>query len=96
MTVLLVCSALALLAWLGVLLAPHQAHRLREWLDADAEAPVDLSAVTVSDYVQELDLRRGVLSRRFRIEDAQGRRTDRKSTRLNSSHEVPSRMPSSA
>ena len=47
MTVLLVCSALALLAWLGVLLAPHQAHRLREWLDADAQAPADLSAVTV-------------------------------------------------
>jgi hopene-associated glycosyltransferase HpnB len=47
MTVLLVCSALALLAWLGVLVAPHQAHRLREWLDADAEAPDDLSAVTV-------------------------------------------------
>ena len=36
---------------------------------------LDLSALTVSDYVQELDLRRGVLSRRFRIEDEQGRRT---------------------
>jgi hopene-associated glycosyltransferase HpnB len=47
MTVLVVCSALALLAWLGVLVAPHQAHRLREWLDADADAPADLSAVTV-------------------------------------------------
>ena len=47
MTLLLVCSALALLAWLGVLVAPQQAHRLREWLDADAEAPADLSAVTV-------------------------------------------------
>ena len=47
MTALLVCSALALLAWLGVLLAPHQAHRLREWLDADIDAPADLSAVTV-------------------------------------------------
>ncbi len=47
MTVLLVCSALALLAWLGVLVAPHQAHRLREWLDADAQASADLSAVTV-------------------------------------------------
>jgi hopene-associated glycosyltransferase HpnB len=47
MTVLVVCSALALLAWLGVLLAPHQAHRLREWLDADAGAPADLSTVTV-------------------------------------------------
>ena len=47
MTVLLVCSALALLAWLGVLVAPHQAHRLHEWLDADAHAPTDLTAVTV-------------------------------------------------
>ena len=36
---------------------------------------LDLSSVTVSDYVQELDLRRGVLTRRFRVEDAQGRRT---------------------
>jgi trehalose/maltose hydrolase-like predicted phosphorylase len=36
---------------------------------------LDLSAVTVSDYVQELDLRRGVLTRRFRIEDDGGRRT---------------------
>ena len=36
---------------------------------------LDLSSLTVSDYVQELDLRRGVLTRRFRIEDAEGRRT---------------------
>jgi trehalose/maltose hydrolase-like predicted phosphorylase len=36
---------------------------------------LDLSAVAVSDYVQELDLRRGVLTRRFRIEDGEGRRT---------------------
>jgi trehalose/maltose hydrolase-like predicted phosphorylase len=36
---------------------------------------LDLSAVSVADYVQELDLRRGVLTRRFRIEDAEGRRT---------------------
>ncbi len=47
MTALLVCSALALLAWVGVLIAPQQAHRLREWLDADVEAPTNLSAVTV-------------------------------------------------
>jgi trehalose/maltose hydrolase-like predicted phosphorylase len=32
-------------------------------------------AATVSDYVQELDLRRGVLTRRFRCTDAEGRRT---------------------
>jgi trehalose/maltose hydrolase-like predicted phosphorylase len=38
-----------------------------EWLD--------LTAMTVTDYVQELDLRRGVLTRRFRCEDAAGRRT---------------------
>jgi trehalose/maltose hydrolase-like predicted phosphorylase len=30
---------------------------------------LDLAAGTVTDYVQELDLRRGVLTRRFRIED---------------------------
>jgi trehalose/maltose hydrolase-like predicted phosphorylase len=36
---------------------------------------LDLSTLTVTDYVQELDLRRGVLTRRFRIEDARGRRT---------------------
>jgi trehalose/maltose hydrolase-like predicted phosphorylase len=36
---------------------------------------LDLSAGSVTDYVQELDLRRGVLTRRFRIEDDGGRRT---------------------
>ena len=36
---------------------------------------LDLGAVTVTGYVQELDLRRGVLTRRFRIEDGEGRRT---------------------
>lgn len=38
-----------------------------EWLDADAMA--------VSDYVQELDLRRGVLVRRLTVTDDSGRRT---------------------
>jgi trehalose/maltose hydrolase-like predicted phosphorylase len=33
------------------------------------------STTTISDYVQELDLRRGVLTRRFCYTDAQGRRT---------------------
>jgi trehalose/maltose hydrolase-like predicted phosphorylase len=36
---------------------------------------LDLAALTVTDYVQELDIRRGVLTRRFRVEDDQGRRT---------------------
>ena len=36
---------------------------------------VDLATVGVQDYVQELDLRRAVLSRRFRFTDAAGRRT---------------------
>jgi trehalose/maltose hydrolase-like predicted phosphorylase len=36
---------------------------------------LDLAELTVTDYVQELDLRRGVLTRRFRVEDATGRRT---------------------
>jgi hopene-associated glycosyltransferase HpnB len=47
MTWLLAGSALALLAWLGVLLAPHQPHRVRERLEADPAAPDDLSSVTV-------------------------------------------------
>jgi trehalose/maltose hydrolase-like predicted phosphorylase len=41
-----------------------------------------LADATVSDYVQELDLRRGVLSRRFRVEDGSGRRTAVASRRL--------------
>jgi trehalose/maltose hydrolase-like predicted phosphorylase len=36
---------------------------------------LDLDRLAVTGYVQELDLRRGVLSRRFLVEDAQGRRT---------------------
>jgi hopene-associated glycosyltransferase HpnB len=47
MTWLIACSALALLAWLGVLLAPHQPHRLRERLEADPDAASDLGAVSV-------------------------------------------------
>jgi trehalose/maltose hydrolase-like predicted phosphorylase len=43
---------------------------------------LDLSAGTVSEYVQELDLRRGVLTRRFRVEDAEGRRTSVAQRRL--------------
>ena len=35
----------------------------------------DVDSMAVSDYVQELDLRRGVLTRRFRITDEGGRRT---------------------
>jgi hopene-associated glycosyltransferase HpnB len=46
-TVLLISCALALLAWVGVLLAPHQAHRLRERLEVDPHAPDDLSSVAV-------------------------------------------------
>jgi hopene-associated glycosyltransferase HpnB len=47
MTLALVGSALALLAWLAVLVAPHQPHRIRERLEADAAASDDLHAVTV-------------------------------------------------
>ena len=36
---------------------------------------LDLGRVSVTDYVQELDLRRGILTRRFRIEDDRGRLT---------------------
>ncbi len=48
MTVLLaVLCSLALLAWVGVLLAPHQPHCTRERLEADPAAPDDLKSVTV-------------------------------------------------
>jgi trehalose/maltose hydrolase-like predicted phosphorylase len=41
----------------------------------DDGAWLDVRAAQVQDYVQELDLRRGVLSRRFRVTDDSGRRT---------------------
>lgn len=47
MTVLVYLCAFALVAWLGVLVAPRQPHRTRERLEADAGAPDDLSDVTV-------------------------------------------------
>jgi hopene-associated glycosyltransferase HpnB len=47
MSFLLVGSAIALLAWLGVLLAPVRAHRVRERLEADPAVPRDLTGVTV-------------------------------------------------
>jgi hopene-associated glycosyltransferase HpnB len=46
-TVLVDLSLFALVAWLGVLVAPRQAHRTRERLEADATAPDDLRDVTV-------------------------------------------------
>ena len=48
MTLLLVGSAFALLAWLCVLAAPHQPHRVRERLEAKPELDgfADLSSVT--------------------------------------------------
>ena len=36
---------------------------------------IDVGTATITDYVQELDLRRGVLTRRFRCTDAAGHRT---------------------
>ena len=32
-------------------------------------------SATIRDYVQELDIRRGILTRRFRVQDSEGRRT---------------------
>ncbi|HSC14045.1 MAG TPA: glycosyltransferase [Gammaproteobacteria bacterium] len=46
MTVLLACSALALLAWLCVLVLPHQPHRVRERLEAASGGSDDLGGVT--------------------------------------------------
>jgi hopene-associated glycosyltransferase HpnB len=47
MSVLLAGSAFALLAWLCVLVLPHQPHRVRERLEAAAHGSSDLSGVTV-------------------------------------------------
>jgi hopene-associated glycosyltransferase HpnB len=47
MTFLLAGSALALLAWLAVLFAPHAPHRVREQLEPAAQADADLRTVTV-------------------------------------------------
>jgi len=46
MILLLAGSAFALLAWLCVLLAPHQPHRVRERLEADESVADDLRDVT--------------------------------------------------
>jgi hopene-associated glycosyltransferase HpnB len=46
-TALFVACAFALLAWVGVLVAPNQAWRTRERLEADPAADDDLSAVAV-------------------------------------------------
>ena len=46
MTLLFVASALALVAWLCVLVAPHQPHRVRERLEAQAAGSDDLGDVT--------------------------------------------------
>jgi hopene-associated glycosyltransferase HpnB len=46
-TVLLAVCSLALLAWVGVLVAPSQAHRVRERLEADPAVSDDLSSVAV-------------------------------------------------
>lgn len=47
MTLLLAGSALALLAWACVLLAPHAPHRVRERLEPGPERDADLATVTV-------------------------------------------------
>jgi hopene-associated glycosyltransferase HpnB len=47
MSLVLAGSAFALLAWLCVLLAPHQPHRVRERLESAADRSADLGDVTV-------------------------------------------------
>ncbi|HEY9181733.1 MAG TPA: glycosyltransferase [Gammaproteobacteria bacterium] len=47
MTVLLAFTGFALVAWIAVLVAPAQAHRTRERLEADPAAPDDLASVAV-------------------------------------------------
>jgi hopene-associated glycosyltransferase HpnB len=46
MSLLLACSGFALLAWLGLLLSPHQPHRVRERLEPQPGG-ADLSGITV-------------------------------------------------
>ncbi|MGZ4695264.1 MAG: hypothetical protein ACXWA3_16715, partial [Acidimicrobiales bacterium] len=45
------------------------------WFRVEDDDWVRVAEDTVTDYVQELDLRGGVLTRQFRVEDARGRRT---------------------
>ena len=47
MTALIAVCMFALLAWVGVLVAPHQPHRTRERLEADPTAEDDCASVTV-------------------------------------------------
>jgi hopene-associated glycosyltransferase HpnB len=46
-TILFVLTTFALIAWVGVLLAPSQAYRTRERIEPDSAASDDLSTVTV-------------------------------------------------
>jgi trehalose/maltose hydrolase-like predicted phosphorylase len=48
-------------------------HEDGDWFTVRSDTVTDH---TVTDYVQELDMRRGVLTRRFVVEDATGRRTE--------------------
>ena len=75
MTFLLAGSALALLAWLGVLLAPHAPHRVRERLEppADPTAGADLGAVTVLMPARD---EAGVIGRSIAALASQGRRLE--------------------
>ena len=54
MTLLFVGSALALAAWLCVLVLPYQPHRVRERLEADADRLVWNAGFTVSVSVMML------------------------------------------
>ena len=58
-------------------------------------ATTESGAASISDYLNALraDAGRGVA---LNVNDAEASLADRKSTRLNSSHELKSRMPSSA
>ncbi|HUQ53999.1 MAG TPA: glycosyltransferase, partial [Gammaproteobacteria bacterium] len=70
---LLVGSALALLAWLAVLSAPHQPHRARERLEADPAAADDLSSVNVLIPARD---EAAVIGRTVAALHAQGRRLE--------------------
>ena len=75
---------------LPVLEAYHQGKTVEE---ISQNCP-GISRATIYNWIKEY--KEGKVSRKPRAQTAEKKRLDRKSTRLNSSHEFVSRMPSSA
>ena len=60
------------------------------------ESPKDLKPLSISEMKELAEEIRSALLKKLSIHGGHFGPKDRKSTRLNSSHEIPSRMPSSA